>query len=208
MRRQEFVKFKEECGRLDADWMNFDIANISYVEAMRQLHRQYGVQTEKEEKAQFVAWEALAEYYDDRPAEEKVYIPEGFQPNVDFNNCLVLSFRQRDFGFALNLLKATFKGNFMEKSKAELEKSKEMKLPFRIVSFIGAKETTNRIMEEIQKHDIHPRVLRNSFFRRDFLHYYNGRMLMMSKRDFREFVKKQSLRNERIEQRIFRDMLE
>ena len=111
------------------------------------------------------------------------------QGTGQLRNCLVLSFSSREFDFAVKILLATHKANLTTRSKQILEVNKHLQqgVKIRILWFIGSKQLTNNILMELRdKHNLRPRILRDSFLRADFLHYANGKMWNMRVRDFRE----------------------
>jgi hypothetical protein len=164
---------------------------------MADIHRRAGVKTKQEENDEYAAWEGMAEQYDSRVFEEKIYVPEGMQIQVNFKYCMVLRFRVRDYNFAVRIIKVLFKGNLMERSNKILETNKETRYKTRMLWFIGEQRTMTKILEELYKRQVYPHILRNSPFRRDFLHFYKGTFYPISRRDFKEMVRGASKKSQR-----------
>ena len=110
-----------------------------------------------------------------------------------FVNCLVLEIRQKDYSYAMRLLSKLFQDSFMSRMERIVEANKESSSKHRIVWLIGSKETTDLIKAELEKHLIRPRILRDSFLRRDFIHYHKGSICVCSKKVFKETQAKTSL---------------
>lgn len=192
MRSQEVMRLRELAHRLDLDWKAFDYVAYSYRQIKEQMLKTAGQKDEQMEEDEFLAWESQAEHYDSLSFEEKTMIPNGVT-GVQMLNCLVVQFSQRHFKFAVDILSKTFKGNFMWRTSRVLENPSS----HRVLWFVGLKETTNRIQDELARHSIWFRVMRDSYFRRDFVHYYNGKIYPVSKKVFREMNEKASIREEK-----------
>lgn len=206
MRPQEIKKLKKLCNSLDLDWQEYDYIASNYQTIKEQILKKAFIKTKQMEEEDMLAWDGVAEYYDTRALEEKFYVPEEMQYKVEFLNCLVLRFSVRDFGFAVNIVKTKFRGNLMNMSKRVLETNRKAANKTRILWFIGVKEVTNMILHELESHQIRPRILRNSFFPRHFLHYANGKIYPVKRTVFKHMMKKQSAKLETEEKRIQREM--
>lgn len=201
MRTQELNKLQKLCDEFDLDIQRYDVDVYSYEDLERMIYHDAGVKTPKMEEEELMAWDAIAEWYDEQPLEDKMYIPEDMKQKIEMINCLVLKFNHRQFGFAVNLLTMLFKGNMMERTHRVLEVNKKLSAKHRVLWFMGPQKVTDQILIELQKRNIHPRILRNSFLRRDFIHYHNGKMFMMSNSLFKKATEKVSRQGEKEQQR-------
>jgi hypothetical protein len=114
--------------------------------------------------------------------------------NMDFLNCLVLSFSTRHYGLAVKILTAKYKRNLMQRTQRILKANAHSTMKIRVLWFIGTKQQTTAILDDLrEKHNINPRVLRDSYLRRDRVHYANGTIYKMSKRTFEHLRQKQSV---------------
>lgn len=129
-------------------------------------------------------WKANADFYDSLSVEQKMFI------RPEFLNCLVLKFYASHFGFAVDLLSMLFKGNMTPRTKQTIEMNKNKRMKHRVLWFVGHRKTTDRVLEELYKRNIRPRILRNSLLRRDFRHYCNGQILNMNKSKFKDAKRK------------------
>lgn len=202
LRPQEIARIKKECHKFDFDWMDYDFEALSYEDIMADIHKRAGVQTKQEMEMEFAAWEGVAEQYDNSAFEEKIYVPEGLQVKIDFKYCMVLRFRVRDFKFAVRIIKALFKGNLMERSDKILKVNQETRFKTRMLWFMGEQRTMTHILEELYKRQVYPHVLRNSPFRRDFLHFFKGNFYPMKRGDFMEIVRGASKKKQREHERL------
>jgi hypothetical protein len=189
MRLQEEKRLRKLARKLDVDYQEFDFKAFGYDEIKDQIYRRAGVKTDAMKEKEFLLWDAVAEQYDNLSVEEKVFMTENV-PHQEFINILVLSFTVHDYSLAKVILLKRYRGNMMpETQKANKQSSK-----IRMMWFMGRKETTDRILRElIEKHNLRPRIIRDSFCRRDFVHYANGKLYYMKRRDFRDMQKKQSI---------------
>lgn len=105
---------------------------------------------------------------------------ESYDPNV---HCLVLQFSPRFFGLAVDVLKAKYVNDIVTDPESGLPRIDEKN---RVVWLFGRKERTDAILEYLNKYSFPPKVLRDSPFRRDFLHYLNGRIYDVSRKEFVE----------------------
>lgn len=202
MRKQEFEKLKKLASYYDQDWMEYDFEAQGYDEIKEAILRRARVKTKQMEDNEFLAWEGLAQNFDQIPFEQRVVIPEGYMPKIEFTNCLVLQFTTRDFDFALRVLMHKFKGNFMRKTDKIIEANKQVLAKHRVLWLMGHRKVTDMMLTELEKHQIRPRILRNSYLRRDFLHYADGQILSLSKRQFKELKQKQSIKEMKTEEKI------
>ena len=209
MRKQEIERLRKIAQRLDLDIQEYDLEAFDYQQIKEQMLRRACIKTQEMEDKEFLIWDAVAEQYDNLPIEQKVYIPENVPgQQIEFINCLVLSFNTHDFSLAKKVLMAKYRGNMMTRTHKILEANKKMTSKIRMIWLMGYKETTNRILEELrEKHNIRPRILRDSYFRRDFLHYADGQIYVMKKKHFRDMQKKQSVVLEEEQQKIIEKML-
>jgi hypothetical protein len=182
--------------------MEYDFEALSYQDIMADIHKRVGVRTKQEEEDEYAAWENVAELYDSKAFEEKIYVPEGLKVQVDFKYCMVLRFRVRDFNFAVRIVKALFKGNLMERANKILETNKETRFKTRMLWFMGEQRTMTRVLEELHKRQVYPHILRNSPFRRDFLHFYKGNFYPMRRGDFKEMVRGASKKSQREHEKL------
>ena len=201
-RKQEFEKLKSLCNSLDLDWQLFDMEAYGYEDIKKQIYKYVGLKDKQMQEEEYLAWEGLAQAFDQTAFEERVVIPEGYLPNVQFVNCLVMQFKPRDFDFALRVLLHKFKGNFMEKTEKILEANKSTLSKHRVLWLMGHRKVTDLMLTELEKHQIRPKVLRNSYLRRDFAHYFNGHLYPISKQTFRELKTKQSVKELKQEEKI------
>jgi hypothetical protein len=188
MRKQEIERLRKLARRLDLDIQEYDMKAFDYQQIKEQMLQRAGIKTQEMKDKEFLIWDAAAEQYDNLPIEQKVYIPENVPgQQIEFINCLILKFNVHDFSLAKKILMAKYRGNMMTRTHRILEANKKMTSKIRMIWFMGYKETTNRILEELrEKHNIRPRILRDSFLRRDFLHYADGQIYVMKKKHFRE----------------------
>jgi hypothetical protein len=209
MRPQEAEKIRTLCHKLDLDWMEFDLRNMDYSEAKKQAFRRAGIKTPEMKNEEMLAWGAVAEYYDSLSIEQKVYIPdEMIGQEADFVNMLVLSFNVHDYSLAKKILLARYKGNMMPRTLQIMEANKKAAWKIRMMWFMGRKEVTNTILQELkEKHNLRPRVLRDSYFRRDFVHYANGHLYFMKKGYFKAMMQKQSVVLAEEDERMIEKML-
>lgn len=209
MRKQEIERLRKIAQRLDLDIQEYDLEAFDYQQIKEQMLQRAGIKTQEMKDKEFLIWDAVAEQYDNLPIEQKVYIPENVPgQQVEFINCLVLSFNTHDYSLAKKVLMAKYRGNMMTRTHRILEANKKMTSKIRMIWLMGYKETTNRILEELrEKHNIRPRILRDSYFRRDFLHYADGQIYVMKKKHFRDMQKKQSVVLEEEQQKIIEKML-
>lgn len=192
-RSQEFQKLQKLARKLDIDYQEWDYQVQSYDEIKRSMLKKAGMQTPQIVQEVADEWQSIAEYYDNLSIEERTYIPSDSTVKIELVNVLVLKFHPRMFGFAKDVLIAKFKGNIMDRTWRILEANKQLHPPIRILMLMGQRRSTDMMLEELEKHNIRPQIIRNSYLRRDFLHYLNGRFYPMSKRQFREATEPQSV---------------
>lgn len=210
MRPQEFKKLKALCRRYDLDWMEFDYNAFDYDTIKLMILKKAGVKTPEIEALETATWEATAEYYDSLAIEEKMFIPPELEIQPEFPpNILVIQLFRRHLGLALQLLQKMFKGNMMRGKDGEprIERLLDERgaTIYAIVWFIGRREVTDKIVPELLKHDIYPKLLRNYPLRRDFLHYHNGKWWPISRRVFREnILHKASIKEEQKLEKILK----
>lgn len=114
--------------------------------------------------------------------------------NMDFFNCLVLSFSVRHYGLAVKILTAKYKQNLMARTQRILKANKHSPMKIRVLWFIGSKKQTTAILDNLrEKHNILPRVLRDSYLRRNRIHYANGTIYRMPAKTFKQLQQKQSV---------------
>jgi hypothetical protein len=89
------------------------------------------------------------------------------------------------FDFAVDVLKRRFGHNLMKDGKSGLPRIDRKNS---IVWLIGSKQTTNAILEDLKKHNIAPYVLRDSRLRRDYTHYFNGKMYQIARKEFKRTI--------------------
>ena len=209
MRKQEIERLRKIAQRLDLDIQEYDTKAFDFQQIKEQMLKRAGIKTQEMKDKEFLIWDAVAEQYDNLPIEQKVYIPENVPgQQIEFINCLVLSFNMHDFSLAKKVLMAKYRGNMMTRTHKIFEANKKMTSKIRMIWLMGYKETTNRILEELrEKHNIRPRILRDSYLRRDFLHYADGQIYVMKKKHFRDMQKKQSVVLEEEQQKIIEKML-
>lgn len=193
MRRQDVERLKALARHLDLDWMNWDYVAQGYDEIKKGMLKKAGMQTPQMVQEVADEWQSVAEYYDNLPLEQRMYIPPDSMMTIELVNVLVLKFNQRMFGFAKNILIAKFRGNIMDRTWRILEANKRLRPPIRILMLMGQRRTTDMVLEELEKHNIKPQIIRNSYLRRDFLHYRNGVWYPLSRRQFREATEPQSV---------------
>jgi hypothetical protein len=193
MRKQEADRLRKLARSLDIDYQEFDMQAYDYQTVKAQMLKRAGVTTEEMQKKQLQTWESAAEAYDNLPLEQKIYISDDGEFTFELPNCLVLEFRPHDWGLAVKILTYFFKGNMMHVTERLLD-NRKLAARLRMLWFIGHKKTTSGILAELEKHNIRPRILRNSYLRRDFLHYANGNIYPMKTRDFKTIVTKQSIK--------------
>lgn len=191
MRTQEVHKFKDLCNRYDEDWQNWDLRNIDYQTAVHELFKKVGIVTEEMEREEFEAYLSLASWYDSLSLEEKAsittnLITEQFPPNV-----LVLFVPRRYANLALQILRWKFNGNIL-KSKNGKEKIDKRKGGSMTVWMFGKKKTTEAIKTELKNHNLYFRILRDCPLRRDFLHFWRGRLYPVSRKVLRILIEPQS----------------
>ena len=180
--------------RLDLDYQEFDMVAFGYQTIKEQMMKHVGLKTVQMQEKEFLVWNSMAEMYDNTPLEEKVYVPDDLQAQSEFINCLVLCFSSREYGYAVRLLTAKFKANMMERTKKIIEANKKIGgRKERFLWFMGWRENTDKILRELEHFNVHPRILRNSFLRRHYLHYYHGQIIQMKQKDFIALTKKQNI---------------
>jgi hypothetical protein len=207
VRPQEEKRLKKLADELDLDEQAFDYTAYSFEQIKEQMYRKACVKTEAMLEKELLIGDGLAEMYDATTIEDKSYVPSEYLRS-DFVNMLVLSFNVHDYSLAKQLLLAKYKANMMPRSHKIMEANKHMTTKIRIVWFMGSKEATNQILRELtEKHNLRPRILRDSYFRRDFAHYYNGVMYHMSRANFQTATTKQSVTLETEQERIEQKML-
>ena len=210
MRPQEIERLKQLARKLDIDHQEFDFnAGFDYQTIKGQMLKRACIRTPDMMEKDLVIWDATAEMYDSVPVEQKVYIPdEMIGQEADFINMLVLSFNVHDYSLAKKILLAKYKGNMMPRTLQIMEANKKATWKIRMMWFMGRKEVTNTILEELKlKHNLRPRVLRDSYFRRDFVHYANGHLYFMKKGDFKAMMQKQSVVLAEEDERMMEKML-
>ena len=208
MRKQEKKRLLNLARKLQIDYQEFDFEAFDYQQIKEQMLQRACIKTKEMEDKDFLIWDAVAEQYDNLPIESKVYIAENVPGQLEFINCLILKFNVRDFSLAKKVLMVKYRGNMMTHTHKIFEANKKMTSKIRMIWLMGYKETTNRILEELrEKHNIRPRILRDSYFRRDFLHYADGQIYVMKKKHFRDMQKKQSVVLEEEQQKIVEKML-
>jgi hypothetical protein len=181
MRNQEKIKLQQLAEEHDLDPQAFDYDSASYDVIKEQILKLAGA-TAKED----LMWTAQEHWYNAQEIAQKVYIPEDVA-STEMKNCLVLSFSARHYGFAVKMLLAEHPNTFMHKTNRIIANNKKLSPgnKVRILWFFGSKKTTNKILQDLrEKHNVHPQVLRDSYLRRDDLHYANGELLSMKKKDF------------------------
>ena len=209
MRTQEIERLKALARTLDIDYQEFDYKAFDYQTVKEQMLKRACVQTVEMREKALVIWDNMAEQYDMTPLEQRVYIPDDMvNQEADFVNMLVLSFNVHDYSLAKKILLAKYRGNMMPRTLQIMEANKKAAWKIRMMWFMGRKEVTNTILEELkEKHNLRPRVLRDSFFRRDFVHYANGSLYFMRKGDFKAMMQKQSVVLAEEDERIIEKML-
>ncbi len=103
---------------------------------------------------------------------------------TNFVNCLIIEINQKEYTFAMQLLTQQFKNNFMARMEKIIEANQTGPAKHRVIWLSGTKQETENIKEMLQSHNIHFRTLRDSFMRRDFQHYFNGKIVTMDKKSF------------------------
>lgn len=193
LRKQEIERLKQLARKLDIDYQEYDFEAYGYEEIKEQMCRRAGVKTNAMKEKEFLVWDAVAEQYDNLQIEQKVYMPENV-PEQEFINILILSFTVHDYSLAKVILLKKYRGNMMPETHKVIEANKHSPSKIRMMWFMGRKEVTDKILRElIEKHNLRPKVIRDSFCRRDFVHYANGRLYYMKRKDFRDMQKKQSI---------------
>ena len=209
MRTQEIERLKKLARKLDLDYQEFDYRAFDYTSIKEQMLKQAGLRTPEMLEQELIIWDNVAEQYDMTPIEQRVYIPDDMvNQEADFMNMLVLSFNAHDYSLAKKILLAKYKGNMMPRTLQIMEANKKVTWKIRMMWFMGRKEVTNTILEEMrEKHNLRPRVLRDSYFRRDFIHYANGKLYFMRKGDFKAMMQKQSVVLAEEDERMIEKML-
>jgi hypothetical protein len=182
MRQQEKHKLEQLAIEYDLDPQQFDYESATYDSVKAQILKLIDAPA----KETNLLWVSQADWYNSQEIEQKVYIPSDVANN-ELKNCLVLSFNARQYGFAVKMLMAKFKGNLMHRSQKIIEGNKHLSQgnKIRILWFFGSKQATNMILDDLRvKHNLQPRVLRDSYLRRDDLHYANGKIFRMKHEDF------------------------
>lgn len=198
MRRQEFQKLRDLCNRFDIDWQEWDYQAFSYDQIKTMILQKVGVETEEMEDQRYRGYESLADYYNSRAFEEKLFVPESLRLHPDFPlNCLVLQINRRYASLALSLLRVKFKGNIMTNHRNE-ERVFRLRSGTTTIWMMGRRETVNLILQELERHNLYVRILRNSPFRRDFLHYWHGTLYPLPRKVFKQLKKPVELKPERI----------
>lgn len=199
MKKHELKKLEKLADSLELDIQHFDLDSYEYHEIKEQMLKSAHVPTINEldeevllwdtmgSQDRRLTWDSIAEFYDRRP------FPEASKVKVELLNCLVLKFSQRHYGFAVQVLTKLFKGNLMHRTHRIIEANKHTQSKHRVLWFVGYKKTTNRILEELEKRNVFPRILRDSFLRRDFLHYHNGQIFNISRREFKEMQRRKAV---------------
>jgi hypothetical protein len=209
VRNQEIDRLKALARKLDIDYQEFDFRAFGYQEIKEQMLKRACVRTPEMMEKELVIWDNVAEQYDMTPIEQKVYVPEDMvNQEANFVNMLVLSFNVHDYSLAKKILLVKYKGNMMAQTQKILEANKKSTWKLRMMWFMGPKEVTNTILEDLrEKHLLRPRVLRDSYFRRDFIHYADGKLYFMRKSDFKALMQKQSVVLAEEEQKLMEKML-
>lgn len=192
LRQQEIQRLKKICNRFDLDYQEYDYEAYSYSQILEQILQRAGVENKDMENLRYGGYETSAEFYDSRMIEEKLYIPENLQLRPDMPlNCLVVYVYRLRAKFAINLTQKLYKGNFMKRKDGK-DKIDWVPNSSAIMWFAGRREVTDEIQDELRRHNIYFKVLRNSPFRRDFIQYFKGRMYPL-KRSTLNAVKKPTL---------------
>lgn len=208
MRPQEIERLKTLARKLDIDYQEFDYKAFDYQTIKEQMLKRACIRTPEMLEKNLVIWDSMAEQYDMTPIEQRVYISDEMtDQEADFVNMLVLSFNVHDYSLAKKILLAKYKGNMMPRTLQIMEANKKATWKIRMMWFMGRKEVTNTILEEMrEKHNLRPRVLRDSFFRRDFVHYADGSLYFMKKGDFKAMMQKQSVVLEEEDRKLIEKM--
>lgn len=181
MRQQEIKRLKHLCNRMDDDWQNYDFQAFDFQTIKEMILKKAGIETKEMEELKYQDYTGKADWYNDRMIEEKLYIPENLQLRPDMPlNCLVVQVFRRRAKFAINLTQSLYKGNFM-KCKDGKDKIDYVPNSSAIMWFAGRREVTDEIQDELRRHNIYFKVLRNSPFRRDFIQFWHGKMYPIKK---------------------------
>ena len=177
---------------MDDDWQNYDFQAFSYDQIRDAILKKASIETKEMQELRYRDYEGQAEFHDNRMIEDKLFIPENLQlrPGMSLN-CLVVYVFRRRAKFAINLTQKLYKGNFMKRKDGK-DKIDYVPNSNAIMWFAGRREVTDEIQDELQRHNIYFKVLRNSPFRRDFIQYFKGRMYPL-KRSTLNAVKKPTI---------------
>ena len=174
---KQHLKFKliALATKYDLDYQKYDYQAYDYQQIKRMILEDAGVKTAEMESEEFEAWEAMAEWMDSQALEDKVVALGATIPQTLPFHVLVFKIRRCRVGLAQKVLEAKFKGNFHRFGVIRQLDKRGRKMGEAIFWMVGIRETTDMILNELDKHNIYPRILRNQPFRRDFLHYFKGR---------------------------------
>lgn len=193
LRKQEKKRLIDLCNRYDLDWQTYDMTAYDYPTVKRMILQDAHVKTDGMVEEELAYWEAMAEYFDSRPIEEKVVAAD---PQAIIEQtlpvCLLVFFVHRSrMSLALKVLDQ-FKGNMHRFGVSRRTDKRGRPVGSGIVWMVGKRETTRLILRELGQRNIRVRVLRNSAFRRDFLHYYNGRFYGLKRKVMKQVTSKVS----------------
>jgi hypothetical protein len=199
-------RFKKLCRKYEDDWMEWDLKNVDYADAVKELkarHEQnnslesamtniedlagkYGIETvavsAKENKEALLYLESTR--YD--------WLEQLPKTGINLVNCLVIDLPPRFYKYSLEVLGQTFKANFMKRTKKVIADNKKYSEKIRVLWFMGDKKTTDLIQETLRKRQIWFRVLRDSYLRRDFVVYRNGKLYNVNKRKLQPLMEQQA----------------
>lgn len=158
------------CRKYDLDIESYDLL-LDYQEVKEQILKDAGF---VDEDNLMESWQSMAEYMDSVPLEQRVMAPAGSPKELDLPpNILVLYVYRQHVSLAVGLAESKFKAN-LHRFGIVRQAGIKGTTGAAVMWFISTKQVTDVIMEELEKRNIGFRVLRNSYKRRDFLHYYNG----------------------------------
>lgn len=181
MRKQEYLKLQKLVNSLDLDIQSYDVIAYSYEEIKRQILKDAHLESAEMTKERYALYETSEQWYNDQALEQKLYIPSELQLREDMPlNCLVVYVFRHRAKFAINLTQSLYKGNFMKRKDGK-DKIDWVPSSNAIMWFAGRREVTDEIQDELRRHNIYFKVLRNSPFRRDFLQHFHGKMYPITK---------------------------
>jgi len=193
MRKQEKEKLIELCNLYDLDWQAFDYEAYGYRDIKRQILRDAHVKTAEMEEEELEGWESFAEFFDSRPIEEKIVSADGKVVSQTLpRQCFVILINRRYVSLGLAILETMFKGNLHKYGVVRKKDKRGRPIGGALVWIQGTKETVMLIKEELGKHNIYYRVLRDSPFRRNFLHYFNGKFYGLKRSVMKQVTRRAS----------------